>query len=81
MAKVVMLTTVDNPWNPIDNYESWFQFDVEKGYNSCSKLARIAHTSSQLTESEYNAELERAIDEILKYDFTGMYKKVEGEVD
>ena len=80
-SKVIMLTTIDNPWDPIDNYESWFQYDVEKGYNSCSKLARIAKTSDQMSESEYNDELTRAIDEILKYDFMHMYKKIEREVD
>lgn len=76
MKKSCMLTTFDNPFNPFEQFTSWFLFDVEKGYNSCSYLARIAHTSDQFTEEENDKEVERAIDEIIKYDFRNIYKKV-----
>ena len=71
-----MLTTVDNPYDPIDDFMNWYMFDVEKGYNSCSYLARIAKTSEQFTDLENEEEIERAIDEIIKYDFTNMYVKI-----
>ena len=71
-----MLTTVDNPFDPFDQFDSWYQFDVDKGYNSCSYLARIARTSDQLSDAENEKEIERAINEILKYDFMNIYKKV-----
>lgn len=71
-----MLSTIDNPFNPFENFDSWFLFDVEKGYNSCDYLGRIAKTSEQLSDEENNEEIERAIDEIIKYDFTNMFKKV-----
>lgn len=71
-----MLTTVDNPFDPFEQFTSWFLFDTEKGYNSCSYLARIARTSDQFTEEENNKEVERAIDEIIKNDFMNIYKKV-----
>ena len=74
-----MLTTIDNPFDPFTQFEQWFLFDVEKGYNSCSYLARIAKTSDQFTEDENDKEIERAIDEIIKYDFTNIYKKVTKE--
>ena len=76
-----MLTTIDNPFNPFDDFTSWFMYDVEKGYNSCSYVARIAKTSEQFTEKENNAEIERAIDEIIEHDFMNIYVKVtrEGE--
>ncbi len=75
-----MLTTVDNPFNPFDNFSSWFLFDIEKGYNSCSYLGRIARTSDQLSDEENANEIERAIDEIVKYDFRNIYRKTSMQV-
>ena len=76
MLNKCMLTTFDNPYNPFEQFTSWFLFDVEKGYNTCSYLGRIARTSDQLSEEENELEIERAIDEIIKYDFRNIYKKV-----
>ena len=70
------LTTFDNPFDPFENFHDWFLFDVEKGYNSSSILGRIAKTSDTLSEQENDEEIERAIDEIIKYDFLDIYKKV-----
>lgn len=74
-----MLTTVDNPFDPFKQFDSWFLFDVEKGYNSCAYLGRIARTSDQLSDEENEEEVERAIDEIVKYDFMNIYRKVKRE--
>lgn len=71
-----MLTTIDNPYNPFDDFINWFMFDIEKGYNTCGYLARIAKTSDQFTDKENDEEIERAIDEIIQYDFMNIYKKV-----
>lgn len=76
MQSKYMLTTFDNPYNPFEQFTSWFLFDVEKGYSSCAYLGRIARTSDQLSEEENDLEVERAIDEIIKYDFRNIYKKV-----
>ena len=76
MASKCMLTTFDNPYNPFDEFTSWFMFDEEKGYHSCSYLGRIARTSDQLSDEENDLEVERAIDEIVKYDFRNINKKV-----
>lgn len=76
MSNSCMLTTIDNPYNPFEQFESWFLFDVEKGYNSCSRLARIAKYSDDMTQKEIDDETERAIDEIIKYDFMNLYKKI-----
>lgn len=70
-----MLTTFDNPYDPFEQFENWFAFDTEKGYDSCAYLARVAHVSSELTDEENNAIIEEAIDEILKYDFTNQRTK------
>lgn len=72
----VRLTTVDNPFNPFEDFTSWFLFDCEKGYNTCCYLAKIAKTSDSLSENENDEENERAIDEILAQDVRGIYIKV-----
>lgn len=72
-----MLTTFDNPYDPFEQFDQWFLFDVEKGYNSCDYLARIARTANAFSDEENAQEVERAIDEIIKYDFLNIYKKVE----
>lgn len=71
-----MITTEDNPYDPFDQFDHWFLFDCEKGYNSCGYLARIARLAEAMTEEEKDAEIERAIDEIIRLDFLGIYKKV-----
>ena len=80
METKCMLTTVDNPYDPFTQFTEWFMYDVEKGYNTCGYLARIANTSDELTDQEIDREIERAIDEIIKYDFMNIYKKVKKEI-
>ena len=71
------LTTIDNPYNPFTDFEQWFMFDTEKGYNTCGYLARLtANISDELTEQETTREINRAIDEIIKYDFMNIYRRV-----
>ena len=80
MSKQSMLTTVDNPFDPFEQFSSWFLFDVEKGYNSCGKLARIANVSESMSETEFNNEIDSAIDKLIKVDFLDIYNKVTKEV-
>lgn len=74
-ARECMLTTFDNPYDPFKQFDLWWMYDTEKGYNSCAYLARIAKTSDVFTEEENLKEIENAIDEIIKYDFQNIYKK------
>lgn len=70
------ITTTDNPYDPFDQFDDWYNYDELKGYHSCSYLSRIARTSDQLTDKENAEEIGRAIDEIIKYDPLNLYKKV-----
>lgn len=76
MSRQCALTTFDNPYDPFDQFDEWFLYDVEKGYNSCAYLDRIAQTSSSMSDEENENEIERAIDEIIKLDFMNIYKKI-----
>jgi hypothetical protein len=74
--KAVMLSTIDNPFNPFTQWDEWKRYDEDKKHFSCSLLDRIATTSYEQTEEDYNKALEDAIDEILKYNVNGLYTKV-----
>lgn len=75
------LTTVDNPYDPFDQFDSWYMFDMDKGYNSCSYLDRVARTSDQLTPEENDQEIKRAIKEIIRYDYRDIYRMVTKEIN
>ena len=76
MANDCKLTTIDNPFDPFEQFDSWLMFDKEKGYNSCERLARIAEITEDMTQKEIDDENERAIDEIIKHDILNVYQKV-----
>lgn len=70
------LTTVDNPYSPCDQFEEWYRFDTDKGYNSSGLLMRMAYISDQLTDAENAYEIEQAIDHIISNDPLNIYKKL-----
>ncbi len=74
------LTTADNPYDPFEQFDSWLMYDTDNGYNSCGFLDRIAKTSDQMSDVENEKEIERAIDEIIKYDFMNIYRKIKREI-
>ena len=75
-TREVALTTVDNPYDPIDDYDNWRAFDYQKGYCCDEYVARCLRTSDDFPDEMIEEDYERAIDEIIKFDFTGMYVKV-----
>ena len=79
MATDCMLTTVDNPYNPFEQFALWWLFDKDQGYNTYEYLARTVNLSDDLTEKEIDEEVERAIDEIIAFDPLNIYKKVINE--
>lgn len=76
-TKNIALTTIDNPFDPIDEFEKWFEFDLEKGYNSCGKLARFTHVDDTMTDAEKIKEIEKGIDRLIQIDPLDIYKKIE----
>ena len=75
MANECMLTTVDNPYDPFEQFSLWQMFDKQKGYDTCEYLARIAHFTDDMSQDEIDAETDRAIDEIIFFDPLNLYKK------
>lgn len=71
-----MLTTIDNPFDPFTQWDEWNRWDQASGYNTTSFLARIVASSDELSETDQDLAIEQAIDEIVKENVTGMYRKV-----
>lgn len=39
-----LLTTVDNPFDPFTQFNEWYVYDCDKGYNTCALLDRVMST-------------------------------------
>lgn len=85
MKERIHITTIDNPFNPFEDFASWYDFDMEKGYCSCQRVARLANISDDMTDLEIEAETERATRRLVEIDPLDLYKlyviKVEDETD
>lgn len=75
------LTTTDNPHDPFDDYPAWFAFDIMSGYHTTQFLARIVEDSDQLSDTDQELATEQAIDEIVRENVLGIYRKVTREIE
>jgi len=78
--KETALTTIDNPYSPFSQYDEWYNYDLEKGYDCCGYIDRMSLgrlDSDSLSEEEENEIIETIIDEIVTTDPTGLFIKVE----
>ena len=60
-----MLTTTDNPFSPITQYDEWLTWDMAR-YNTNALLARVVVTSSELSEADRIDAIHKGIDEIVE---------------
>jgi hypothetical protein len=74
--KKSMLTTVDNPHSPFDDFKSWYSFDISSGYHTLEFLGRIVNSSFDLSNSDIALATEQAIDEIVRENVSGVHRKV-----
>lgn len=71
-----MLSTIDNPYNPVTDWERWYAWDENAGYHTPAFLARVAHLSPALSVADEEEAIEEAIDEIVRENVLGVYIKV-----
>jgi hypothetical protein len=76
-----MLTTIDNPYNPFTHFDEWMEFDESSGYFTTGYLARLTITSNELSDLDQDLAIEAAIDEIVRENVNGMYRKIEAPAD
>ncbi len=76
MKNEFLLTTIDNPFNPFTQWNDWKRLDEDMGYFTCNYLARIARTSDDLSDADMIQAIDNAINEIVKLNVNGMYRKI-----
>ena len=74
-----MLTTIDNPFNPFEQFVDWYMFDCQKGYNTYSRIARLMPDDDSLSSIEKDRIEDNIIDRMIRHDPLGIYTKVDEE--
>lgn len=78
--KEVALTTIDNPYSPFSQFDDWYNYDLEKGYDCCGYIDRMNTAINGIEDTnslDDNEQIEEVIDEIVTTDPTGLFVKVE----
>lgn len=70
------VTTLDNPFNFFTQFDDWYAFDTQMGYNTCGYVDRIAKTSNDMSEHDRIRAINDAVDEIVMMNLTGNYTRV-----
>jgi hypothetical protein len=73
-----MLTTTDNPFSPVTQYDQWWAWDWAR-YDSNGLLARVVITSPDLSEADQDLAIQEAIDEIVEQNVSGVHTKVRAD--
>lgn len=76
IAEEVLLTTIDNPFNPFTNYDEWLAYDLEMGYCTNALVDRIANVSDELSDADYDSVVEEAMREICEINALGIYRLI-----
>ncbi len=80
MDYVVAITTDDNPYDPITQFDEWYRFDEQEGYCTSGYISRLILTSDNLSESQQALAYEQAVDSIVNLNLTGNYRKIKRRV-
>lgn len=78
--KEFAITTLDNPYDPFDEFDKWLVYDNALGYKTLLLLNGFAHTSEQFSDKLNNEIIEEAIDEIVEMFNGKVFKKIIREI-
>lgn len=70
-----LLTTIDNPYDPFEQFSLWLLFDKEQGYNTLEYLGRVIELSPEMTRKEEEEAYDIAVDTIIANDFLNIYQR------
>lgn len=76
-----VLTTVDNPYNPIEDFDAWYSQDLQLAMlndrpTTFGLIDRLIGSSEYLSEDEKEFEIQQAIDDIIANDKENIYKRI-----
>lgn len=71
--KDVVLTTVDNPYDPFTQEDAWLAYDLSKGYNTNAYLNRMVEQENY--DDPTVEQISKVIDKIILIDPANFYKK------
>ena len=69
---VWLLTTVDNPYSPFNDFNKWYMEDLRLGYNTCGMIARLSSAADDFNDDEDFAVMRQ----IIQYDWSGKHVMV-----
>ena len=77
MSNEVMLTTIDNPYNPFVDYTQWMMFDKEMGYDTSERLMRVAqqYMFEGMSQVEQDKAVDKAMDDLIEIDILNVFVK------
>lgn len=73
------VTTLDNPFDPFVESDQWKRYDEDHGYNTTALICRYLRSSDDYDEESYRQALQDAVDEVVRFNYTGIYRKVVNE--
>jgi len=84
MSKIVkeeiMLTTIDNPFDPFTQFQDWYTFDCGKRYDTYNYLDRVVNITKDMTKKEVDEAYDQGMKDIVFYN-PELYRIVSKEVE
>lgn len=79
--KRYLITTPDNPYNPFEEPDKWFVWDLSHGYNTSAKLANLAKTNRYMLDAAEQRVINDAVNDMIRLHPPGMYIRIEVNED
>ena len=72
----VAVTTIDNPYDPIDDFDRWYAFDRSKDYRTCERLAILCQSFDDMSDLDEQQAVEAGVNRLVELNPIGLYRKV-----
>ncbi len=70
------ITTIDNPYCPWTQFKQWYAYDLQQGYNTLGWLDVVTFCYEGMSDDDYEIEIEKGINELLRIDVYGKFLKI-----